>query len=296
MKILVTGSEGNIGKVLVPYLNKCGHTVFRCDQVQGFGKNYLTVNILSAGDLFTAFDNFRPDVVFHLAAMVSRITCEASPNLTMDTNLSGLNNVIQLCKTFESRLIYFSTSEVYGNIGGLLSEDRKCKPNNLYGLSKYLGEKLVEYERTKGLKAITVRPFMLYHEDENTGEHRSAIIRFTEALIKKQRITVHIGSSRSWLHLEDGVQMLEKLLYYQFDIINIGSPEQITTKKLVEIICEKLDLNYSDYATEIPLPERMTLKKMPDLSKQYVLKNSHKFIKLENGIERVLNRLKEEYT
>lgn len=290
MKILCIGSEGNIGSKLVPYLRKCGHEVYRCDQTQAIGNDYSVVNILSPLDLLKVFDAFNPDVVFHLAAMVSRVTCEASPLLAVDTNLTGLNNVIQLCKAFDAKLIYFSTSEVYGNIGGCLSESRECKPNNLYGLTKYLGEKLVEYHLQN---AITVRPFMFYDEDETRGDHRSAMIRFCYHLSKREKITVHAGSKRSWMHISDGVKVLERLIYVEgYQIVNIGSGELISTEDLAGIICKKLDLNYCDYVIEQPLPGKMTLEKMPDIRRQTELTRIIPEVDINTGIDLVLSKIK----
>lgn len=290
MRILLTGSEGNIGSKLVPYLKSCGHIVFRTDQLQGTGDDYSVVNILSAGDLYEAFESFSPDVVFHLAAMVSRVTCEKSPHLTVDTNLMGLNNVIQACRAFDSKLIYFSTSEVYGNIGGYLSEDRDCKPNNLYGLTKYLGEKLVQYELANGLKAVIVRPFMFYDEDETRGEHRSAMIRFAENLTRRNKITVHKNSKRSWMHISDAVRVLEKTIYLDFNIINIGSNDIILTDDLARKMCVILGLKYDNHVIELPLPDKMTLEKYPDIRKQTELTGIIPEVTIEDGMRRVLNK------
>lgn len=289
MKILVIGSEGNIGTKLVPYLKLCGHSVLSCDQNQGFRPEYAVVNILHSGDLTSLFLTFKPDVVYLLAAMVSRVTCENSPCLAVDTNLSGLNNVIQLCKTHNSKLIYFSTSEVYGNIGGVLSEDRECEPNNLYGLTKYLGEKLVQYFLKD---AIIVRPFMFYDEDETRGDHRSAMIRFSYHLSRKEKITVHKGSKRSWMHISDGVRVLERLMYVkEFHVVNIGSDELINAEKLAEKMCNLYGLEYQDYVIELPLPEKMTLEKIPDLKKQYELTGIIPEIDLNTGIALILSKL-----
>lgn len=66
------------------------------------------------------------------------------------------------------------------------------QPNNRYGLSKLLGEQLVGYEvRTNGLRAVSLRPFMGYDEDEEFGAHRSAMIRFAYGLATGQPIEVH---------------------------------------------------------------------------------------------------------
>ena len=287
MKITIIGSEGNIGSKLVPYLRTQDHIVYRCDQIQGTGPDYSVVNILNSGDLLKVFMEFKPDVTILLAAMVSRVTCEMSPNLAVDTNLSGLNNVIQLCKAFDSKLVYFSTSEVYGNIGGRLSEDRDCKPNNLYGLTKYLGEKLVQYELKD---ALIVRPFMFYDEDETRGDHRSAMIRFAYHLSRKEKITVHKGSKRSWMHISDGVRIIESLIHLKESyIVNIGSPELINTEILAGQICAFFGLRYEDYVNEYPLPDKMTLEKIPDICLQTELTGLIPEVSINEGIFKVCN-------
>jgi len=289
-RILVIGSEGNIGSKLVPYLRQSGHEVYRADQIQNYSDDYSVVNIMSTIDLVRVFEEFEPEVVYLLAAMVSRVTCEDSPGMTIDTNLSGLNNVIQLCKLYNSRLVYFSTSEVYGNIGGKLNEDRECKPNNIYGMTKYIGEQLVKYFLHD---AIIVRPFMFYDEDETRGDHRSAMIRFCYHLLRKEKITVHKGSRRSWMHISDAVKVMEKLLYTEGpQVVNIGHNELIRTEALARMICAKLKMNYQDYVIEEPLPDKMTLDKQPDISRQVQLTGVIPTVDIKTGIDKVLSKLK----
>ena len=294
MKILVTGSEGNIGQVLVPYLRSRGHDVFGIDYQQRFKDNFKTIDINNGTDLLEVFHDFNPDIVFHLAAMVSRVTCETASATTVKTNLYGTENIIKCCKWIKAKLIFFSTSEVYGNIGGILSEDRTdLQPNNFYGLSKLMGEQLVKYEIKNGLDAIIVRPFMFYHESEAFGDNRSAMIRFVYDLIKGQKIIVHKGSRRSWMHLDDGVKALEKLCYVEgFQLLNIGSDYVVGIEDLAELICNQLNYNYENWVNESPLPDKMTLTKIPDLRLQYYLTGVHANVKLGEGIKRVINNVK----
>lgn len=288
-RILVIGSEGNIGKVLVSYLKGKGHDVYCADQTQGCRNNYFVANICNYGDLDCVFYKSKPEIVFNLAAMVSRVTCEASPCITIDTNLSGMNNVMQLCKRRNAKFIYFSTSEVYGNIGGILSEDRECSPNNRYGLTKYLGEQLVKYEVNNGLSALIVRPFMFYDENETHGEHRSAMIRFADSLKARQKIVVHKGSSRSWMHMTDAVVILERLMHLDsFDIINVGNSELIETEEIARKMCAKLNLRYEDYVIENDLPDKMTLEKIPSVQKQFNYTGIMPAIDINKGICLVL--------
>lgn len=295
MKVIVIGSEGNIGEKLVAYLRTCGHEVLRADIIQHFAADYVQTDVVSLLDLYDAAIKFKPDAVYHLAAMVSRVTCEAAPHLTIDTNLGGTNNVAQMCKTLSARMINFSTSEIYGNIGGLLSEDRPdVQPNNRYGLTKYLGEKIVEYEvKNHNLKAISIRPFMYYDEDETMGDHRSAMIRFAEGLLQRKRITVHRNSKRSWMHMSDAVAALEKLLHLDgYHILNIGNPNVIETEYIAKYMCGKVGVDFNEYVELVDLPSRMTLVKIPDLTKQKTLMGFEPKVSIEEGMDRVLAKVK----
>ena len=293
MKVLITGSEGNVGKKLMLYLQDKGYQVFGIGTATRIADDYRMVDINNSIELAEVFYTFQPDVCYHLAAKVSRVTCEKSPCLAVKTNVMGANNVILLCLFHKVRLIYFSTSEVYGNISGLHTEDREMSPNNIYGLSKLMGEQLVQYNITCGLEAIIVRPFMLYHETEHrTGEHHSALIRFCDGLLRRQKITVHERTSRSWMYIGDAIQVFERLLDVRGNhVLNVGNPTGWLISDLAGMICEKLGINYDKYVTEIPMPERMSYTKEPDLRHQTELTGFSEFTSLSDGLDKVLKRM-----
>lgn len=296
MKILITGSEGNIGSKLVPYLENCGHKVFCVDIVQKYRDNYVISDIRNPIDLLKSVKNFKPEIIIHLAAMVSRITCEKSAVETVSSNLLGLTNIIEIAKLYNSKLIYFSTSEVYGNIGGILSEDRvDLNPNNRYGLTKLLGEKLVEYEvENNNLKAIILRPFMFYDEDENFGENRSAMIRFIEgSIIKNKKLQVHDESSRNWTHISDAVVLIEKSIHIEnFEVINISSSEVVDMVEFAKKISDISKTNFDDLFEIIPQPSQMTLKKIPGVDKMNKLLKYSPKVSIEEGLKLVYNKVK----
>jgi len=293
MKILVIGSEGNIGKPLVRYLKRCGHHVLCADIQNKYGPGYLQTDIVHPNDLYPITVKEKPEVIYNLAAMVSRVTCEVSPHMTIDRNLGGTNNVIQLAKLVGAKLVVFSTSEVYGNQGGIQSEDSTAlRPNNRYALSKLLCEELTKYEvEYCGLRAVVVRPFMFYHEQEEIGSHRSAMIRFADDLYHHRKIALHHGSKRSWLHMDDAVVALEKVIHLnQFTILNIAHPRVVEMEFLARRFCEIYGRNYSTYVEETPLPPQMTLEKIPDVKRQTELLNFTPKIDIEAGIKRVAER------
>lgn len=290
---LVIGSKGNVGKKLVEKLIQKNYKVIESDIIPGWSKNYYMADINNPTDLLAAFES-KPSVVFLLSAMVSRVTCEQAKSLTINTNLAGMNNVVQLCKKFRSKLVFFSTSEIYGPDLLKMHEDEKfLNPNNFYGLSKLLGEKIIEYEvKNFGLKAVILRPFMIYDEDEVVGEHRSAMIRFVSNLYKNKSIEVHKNSSRGWLHISDAVEIIERSCRVKnFEIINIGNPDNIKTIDLAKQICKLLKKPFNKIIIK-KLPKRMTLLKRPSLVKQFKLLNYKPKISIKKGIEMVCERMK----
>jgi nucleoside-diphosphate-sugar epimerase len=293
-KALVLGSEGNIGAPLVDHLRDRGVEVLESDIKPGWRDGYLMADINHPVDLLPAFD-WQPDVVFLLSAIVSRVTCEQASSLAISTNLGGVNNVLQLAKRAGARVVFFSTSEVYGPECDPMDEQLSDpKPNNRYGLSKLLGEQLVEYEvRNHGLKATVLRPFMVYDENEDFGDHRSAMIRFTTDLATGRPIEVHRGAMRSWLHVSDAVRAIEAATRCpDYAVINIGHPDVTPIEQLAEMVRKRVDADASLIRVN-EIPSRMTLKKRPTLERMHNLLGVVPKVSLQEGVDRVCARVLE---
>jgi nucleoside-diphosphate-sugar epimerase len=294
MRVVVTGAAGNIGKPLVRALRERNDKVLEVDTKAGWRDEYLSADVRNIADMLEILD-FAPDVIYHLASNVSRVTCEAAPTLTIDANLVGTQNVIEIAKRTRARLVYFSTSEVYGNTTQLMRETMLCEPNNRYGLSKLLGERLVEYEvASHGLDAITLRPFMMYDEHEDMGAHRSAMIRFAENLCLYKPIDVHSGSARGWIHSSDAVRAIIAAGDHQGDytIVNIGHPDIRPVADLAEMIRAYYGVDL-DLIRVNPQPPRMTLVKNPHLARQYDVLGVAPSVTLEDGVRRVCNAVRD---
>ena len=284
-KALVIGARGNIGTPLVRHLRAAGYDVLEADIRPGLRDGYLVADINNPLDLLPAFD-WGPDVVFLLAGAVGREVCEQAGAHAVTTNLSGLSNVLQLCRHSRSRCVFFSSSEVYGPNDAVLDEATSVPhPINRYALSKWLGEQLVEYEvRQGGLQAVTLRLFTIYDENEEAGDHRSAMIRFASHLARGEPIEVHRGSSRGWLHISDAVRAIEAAgRLREYAVINIGHPELVQTARLAEMIRKELGAE-SALIQLRELPPHMTLLKRPRLERQSSLLGFRPSVPLERGV------------
>jgi nucleoside-diphosphate-sugar epimerase len=287
-KALVIGSEGNIGAPLVAYLRSVGYEVLGFDLQPGWRENYLTGDITHPVDLLPAFD-WGPDVVFLLAATVGRMVCEQAGSLAVSTNVAGVNNVLQFCKRSNVRLVFFSSSEVYGPHCDPMDEVHSIpRPANRYALTKWLGEQLVEYEvHASGLRAVTVRPCMVYDENETVGEHRSAMIRFASNLARGRPIEVHRGSARTWLHVADAVRGIEAAARLdEYSVINLGHPELVLMADLAEMIRAYFDAS-PELIVTTDLPPKVTLIKRPILERQRRLLGFEPTIGIAEGVLRV---------
>jgi nucleoside-diphosphate-sugar epimerase len=285
IRALVIGSRGNIGKPLVRHLKAAGYDLLEADIRPGFREGYLVADINEPFDLLPAFD-WEPDVVFMLAGVVGRQVSEQAASLTMATNVAGLGNVLQLCLRAGSRLVYFSSSEVYGTQEGMMDEATSTpRPNNRYALSKWLGEQLVEYEaRYHGLQAVILRPFTIYDEEEEVGDHRSAMIRFASDLANGRAIDVHRGAARGWLHISDAVRAIEAAgRLREYAVINIGHPDITQTVVLAEQIRAELGADAALVRLR-DLPTQMTLLKRPSLQRQSTLLGFTPSVPLALGI------------
>ena len=286
-RALILGAAGNIGAPLALHLRSSGWAVLEADIRPGLRADYVVADMGHPLDLLPAFD-WGPDVVFLLAASVGRTTCEQAGSLAIATNVAGVNNVLQLCRRAGAACVYVSTSEVYGPACDPMDEASVPQPVNRYGLSKWLGEQLVEYEvRTNQLRAVSIRPCMIYDELEQMGDHRSAMIRFAGNLARGKPIVVHRGSARSWLHVSDAVRALEAAAHLErYAVLNIGHPDIRPMSELAELIRVALDAD-PGLIRVLPLPPQMTLVKRPTLERQRTLLGFAPMISLEEGVHRV---------
>lgn len=142
--ILVTGGSGFIGHHLVKFLSSRGHIVFNADIASTNPDERIDVRRFE--DLKRLFESVKPDVVVHLAAVASVPICENDVDLCFETNVRGTLNVARLCSIFGCKVVFASSSAVYGNPSKLPTPvSYPVNPVNFYGLTKALGEQIVRY-------------------------------------------------------------------------------------------------------------------------------------------------------
>lgn len=252
MRVMVTGGAGFIGTHLRKRLKHSGDDVLifdreRVDSASKYGGLYVRGDVTDYLSLSRAFKSFEPDVVVHLAGMVSRKECEETPQNALMTNALGTQNVCYLALEHGARVVYAGSSEEYGHSFNSKKRVTETTPlgaaTGIYSLTKRMADEIVHHFASKrGLKATTLRFFMLYGPGEPFNEYRSAMVRFINQAIRGEPLTVHKDTSRSWCYVYDAVQAIYLILNRDqrrnYEVFNIGRHEPIETIDLAHLIVQ----------------------------------------------------------
>jgi len=135
MKILVTGSKGQLGKELLELYSDKEITGVDIDEM----------DITDAKKTVNFITEFNPDIVIHAAAMTDVDGCEKNKEVAYKVNTLGTRNVALACQKANSEMLYVSTDFVFaGDKRENYNEFDKPSPLSIYGKSKFEGEKLVK--------------------------------------------------------------------------------------------------------------------------------------------------------
>lgn len=161
MRILVTGSNGRVGRRLIDELLSEGHEVVGFDMAEpknGTPYDYIQGNLANMEDVTRAVE--RVDAVVHLGAYMSWVN-EDAPKL-FEANVIGTYNLLHALRNSNiSRLVVASTGEVYPESSAEylpVDEHHPRKPSTMYGMTKLLCEEMTAYhERKYGLPSVIIR-------------------------------------------------------------------------------------------------------------------------------------------
>ncbi|QYJ88709.1 dTDP-4-dehydrorhamnose reductase [Shewanella halotolerans] len=135
MKVLVTGSNGQVGHCLVEQLQ--GNA-----EVLALGAQEL--DITKEQDVFDTVNTFKPDVIINAAAYTSVDRAELEQDLSYKVNCDGPRYLAHAAQSIGASIIHISTDYVFeGNKDGLYNEDDITNPQGVYGASKLAGEQAV---------------------------------------------------------------------------------------------------------------------------------------------------------
>ncbi|MEO0088940.1 MAG: GDP-mannose 4,6-dehydratase [candidate division WOR-3 bacterium] len=249
MKILITGSEGFVGRYLLNFLLNKGYEVYGTYYASPIEvkENLFFLDIRKKEDVKNLLEKLKPEGIFHLAAQTSVAFSYQEEYLTYEVNTLGTLNFLWAIKelALKSRFIYISTAEVYGSgkERKKMKEEDELNPISPYALSKFFAERIVQYYvRVHDLDALILRPFSHTGIGQNENFFFPYCCKKIAEIEKKQIPPVlEVGNlevERDYLAVEDVVEAYYLALLYgkKGEIYNITNGKPIKLKDALEFL------------------------------------------------------------
>jgi len=301
MKILITGALGTVGRVLTEELRKMGHDIWMCDLFHYHDSQYIRCDVGKYRQVERIFENNSFDYVYHLAAEFGRWNGEDYYDTLWVTNCVGTKNLIRMQEKCKFRMIFFSSSEIYGDWESMMSEDvmdkYEIKQLNDYAMTKWVSEMQILNSATMfGTETIRVRLFNTYGPGEYYSPYRSAICIFIYKALHNMAYTVYLGHRRTSTYVDDTVHTLANIIesFKPGEAYNIGGSQEHDMKYVSDLILDYLgkDDSLVNYKEREPFT---TKNKKLDLSKAIKDWGHNPKVNLEEGIPKTIEWMKKVY-
>ncbi|MCK5547664.1 MAG: NAD-dependent epimerase/dehydratase family protein [Thermoplasmata archaeon] len=301
MNITITGGSGYIGTWLTKELLKDGHQIRILDVVPPISSisekvEYIKADIKSKDEVTAGIKD--SDVVYHLAAVVSKLRGLEDREVCIQTNVNGTLYILEACRKYDvNRLIYMGTSEVLGEPLYTPTDERHRRaPMTTYGITKCAGEDLChEYYHAYGLNAVMPRLYMVYGiDDVRPIKYHNVIIKFIWSALHDRSPMAFKACIRNFLYITDCAKALSLFLTKGkpgeiYDICD--RPEYaVTMEELANMVIELCGKSLKPELRDPPPTD--TKVKIPSGYKTYAELGWSPEVRLEDGLKKVIEWMK----
>ena len=308
MNIVITGGSGFVGSYLCEKLINDGHKIIVIDNLlTGSREN---INDLLDNENFSFIEHDvqdhieiedKVDYVLHFASAASPKAYTEHPVNTLKAGSVGTINTLGLAKKHSAEYLLASTSEVYGD--PLISPQNEeywgnVNPNgerSMYDEAKRFAEAAVAtYSRSYGLKTKIVRIFNTYGPRMQLNDGR-VVTNFIVQALRNENITIYGDGTqtRSFSYVEDTVAGIISLMNStEYDVFNIGNPNEMTVGQLAEKIIELTDSTSEIKYLELPNDDPKQRK--PDITKAKTKLNWEPKVNLDEGLAKTITWVEEQ--
>jgi nucleoside-diphosphate-sugar epimerase len=290
-KILVVGGNGYLGKFLVKVLRENEADIFvisrNCEQ----SNSQFTVDITNFDETYKVIQKIKPDIVYHLAANISRNRDFTIYEEMATVNVQGTLNILKSLEGIDAHFIFTSSSEIYGNNASPFHENQIPKPVSPYSLTKINAEMLVQtYSTNQSKKFTNLRVFNFYGESMPEGFF---IPQMIQSLKKGEDFLMTKGEQvRDFLYVGDVVKALvltAKNTSSYGETMNVCSGKGTKLSQLAAAVNTSMKTKAKIVLGAIPYRDNEVWEMIGDNSKIKKIIGFEPKISIDKGIEIVIN-------
>lgn len=316
--IIVCGGAGFIGSHLCEKLinnntevicidNLITGDVRNIEQVYNY-RNFTFINEDVSGHNITGTitgyigDLRNIDEIYYLASIASPRLYLNLPMETINSNIYGMRNFLEIASRARCKFLYTSTSEVYGDPTEMPQAETyngnvdPCCDRAIYDETKRVGETLVmAYHNKYRINTRIARIFNTYGPNMSIGDGR-VIPEFIKQALSGQHLPVFGDGkqTRSFSYVNDTVYGLKMLMGSECNSpVNIGNPDEYYTVLEVANLIKKLTKSKSEIKFENFISENDPMKRMPDITKARKLFGFMPRVKFESGLQSTIDYFRE---
>jgi UDP-glucose 4-epimerase len=271
MNYIVTGGAGFIGSHIAKHLVSTGHSVIIFDDLSNGKKDNLDSIIDKIDFVNGDIRNFEllkstlknTDGVFHEAALASVQESFSKQQEYHDVNVKGTENVLKLGKEFGFKIVYASSSSIYGNPSKIpIEEDDPKNPINPYAQTKLDDENLAIKYAQMGVRVIGLRYFNVFGERQSPT-YAGVIKKFVKKIRNNEPPIINGDGqqTRDFVYVGDVVQanILAMKSNVDHGFFNIGTGSTITVLELANLIIDSFGLSLKPvHGPELPGDVKIT--------------------------------------
>jgi GDP-4-dehydro-6-deoxy-D-mannose reductase len=253
MRILVTGANGFVGQHLLQLLARGRHEVLgtvlgQACKSNAQGQQFASCDLRDARQISDIVESFRPQHIYHLAALSSVKDSFADPHSVFDVNFLGTLNLLEAAHAHapRARILIVGSAQVYGEPKGsaAITEETPLSPQSPYAASKAASDLLAyQYWKAYGMHVIRVRPF------NHTGPGQPATFVCSDFAkqvaeidlgLRGPRISVgNLNVKRDFSDVRDVVRAYQRLLAKgkRGEVYNIASEKQVSIAEILKMLC-----------------------------------------------------------
>lgn len=305
--VLIAGGAGFIGSNLCRRLLKEGNKVICLDNLFTGKMENIEELLPHKNFVFVHHDIIEPitsiseniDEIYHLACPASPPKYQIDPIYTLKINFTGTMNLLELAREKNSKILFSSTSEVYGEPErSPQSEDYRGNVNTIgirscYDEGKRIAETLMmDYHNKYGVNTRIVRIFNTYGPlmDKDDGRVVTNLIR---QMVNNEDITIYGDGTqtRSFCYIDDQIEGQIQLMNSDYHFpVNIGNPREITVNKLCEILKTLIDTTSN--IVFHPLPSDDPTNRRPDITLAKKLLDWEPETELVDGLRKTIDYIR----